>query len=100
MRNVKRRNDRVLAELRVRLAEYLRSHPCVDCGNGDIRVLDFDHCDPRAKVGGVGELLRRTLCWDTVLDEIAKCEVRCANCHRRRTTVSLGWWRAFLKQEE
>lgn len=66
------------------LIAYLRSHPCVDCGESDIRVLQFDHVDPGTKVSNVSLLLRKRP-WKLVLPEIAKCAVRCANCHRRKT---------------
>lgn len=59
--------------------EYLESHPCVDCGNADIRVLDFDHL--RDKKMKVSNMLGRNT-WENVMKEIEKCEVRCANCHR------------------
>lgn len=66
------------------LIAYLRVHPCVDCGERDVRVLQFDHVDPATKSHDVSWMMRRTA-WSRVLDEIAKCEVRCANCHRRKT---------------
>ena len=66
------------------LLVYLRSHPCVDCGETDIRVLQFDHIDPATKTGNISRLVRSGS-WARVLIEIAKCEVRCGNCHRRRT---------------
>ena len=80
------------------LREYLRAHPCVDCGETDIVVLDFDHRDPAEKTHEV-VLLAVHKPWSRVLTEIAKCDVRCANCHRRRTAVQYGWrkqgdWRA------
>ena len=66
------------------LLEYLLSHPCVDCGNKDLRVLEFDHLDPIEKKMNVSQLLR-TSGWEIIENEIEKCEVVCANCHRIRT---------------
>ena len=61
---------------------YLKEHPCIDCGEPDIIVLEFDHMRgtkvaevPRMVVNDPAELKA----------EIAKCDVRCANCHRRKT---------------
>lgn len=59
--------------------EYLLAHPCVDCGNTDTRVLDFDHL--RDKKEKVSKMLS-SYTWAKVYEEIEKCEVRCANCHR------------------
>ena len=68
-----------------RILEYLRTHPCVDCGEEDPVVLDFDHLSD--KVADVSALVRNRLWpWERLLTEIAKCEVVCANCHRRRTS--------------
>jgi len=78
---------------RALLREYLRAHPCVECGETDIVVLDFDHRDPAAKTQSVTWIAARKP-WRRVLDEIAKCDVRCANCHRRRTAQQFGWRRA------
>jgi hypothetical protein len=61
------------------IKEYLFTHPCVDCWEDDPVVLEFDHRDPTAKKGLVGQMSR-----STVRAEIEKCDVRCANCHRRR----------------
>jgi hypothetical protein len=72
-----------------RLIAYLRSHPCIDCGESDIRVLQFDHLDPREKVAEVSYLVRRGGTWPRVLREIEKCAVRCGNCHRRKTRRDL-----------
>ncbi len=33
--------------------------------------------------------------WPCVAEEVALCDVRCANCHRRRTAQQLGWWSAL-----
>lgn len=76
--------------------EYLRAHPCVDCGETDPVVLEFDHL--RDKRSGVAELLLAHVRWELVEEEIAKCEVRCANCHRRRTAATGGWFRHRASQ--
>jgi hypothetical protein len=77
------------------LIEYFESHSCVDCGETDPVVLEFDHL--RDKSFDVGRKLIHTT-WKTILDEIAKCEVVCANCHRRRTARRRGSVRAVLTQ--
>lgn len=66
------------------LVLYRREHPCVDCGESDPVVLEFDHVRG-TKVANVSTLALRLKRWDTILEEIAKCDVVCANCHRRRT---------------
>jgi len=72
------------------LFAYLFAHPCVECGSTDPVMLDFDHRDPSMKKGNVTELAMRKP-WRLVLEEIAKCDVRCANCHLRRTALQFGW---------
>jgi hypothetical protein len=62
---------------------YLLSHPCIDCGEDDPVVLDFDHVRGEKKYN-IAQMVR-SLTLPIVLEEIAKCDVRCANCHRRKT---------------
>jgi len=70
---------------------YLRSHPCVDCGNTDIRVLQFDHKELIGnKAHRIGHFKGSI---NKLREEINKCEVRCANCHMIRTASQLGWSR-------
>lgn len=68
-------------ENRIFVTEYLSTHPCVDCGFSDIRALDFDHVLP-GKTMHVSNLVSGGYPLKRVVDEIALCEVRCANCHR------------------
>ena len=73
------------------IAAYLLEHPCVDCGETDFAVLDFDHVRGK-KRGGVFTMARDGCKLDTIKTEIAKCDVRCANDHRRRHS-KIGKWR-------
>ena len=70
---------------------YLLAHPCVDCGESDPVVLEFDHVG--VKRFDVADLIQSSRSWQTILAEIEKCEVRCANCHRRVTAQRFGRWR-------
>lgn len=77
--------------LRIKMVDYLHAHPCVDCGEKDILVLEFDHRDASAKEANVATLMAYANSWERVQREIELCDVRCANCHRRKTHKQLGW---------
>jgi hypothetical protein len=68
---------------RKKVVEYLESHPCVDCPESDIVILTFDHVRGK-KIGNISDMLR-DYSWSSIQKEIDKCEVRCWNCHMRRT---------------
>ncbi len=87
---VRRNNIRTSALLRRRelkafLDAYRATHPCVDCGEADPIVLEFDHVRG-SKREEVTRMINRGLALSTIQAEIEKCDVRCANCHRRKTT--------------
>jgi hypothetical protein len=73
-------------ENRRRAIEFLLAHPCVGCGEKDIVVLQFDHL--RDKKFNVSTMIANGSSWKRIEAEIAKCVVRCANCHRLKTAKS------------
>ena len=61
------------------------SLPCTDCGKFFPHpAMTWDHLPGYEKRDDVGSLTR-TSSRRVVLDEIAKCEIVCANCHALRT---------------
>jgi hypothetical protein len=91
LEQVKAGKRRRSAEARSIVRRYLENTPCSDCGEADSLVLEFDHL--RDKRAAVSWLRVNAAGCRALLDEIAKCEVVCANCHRRRTARRAGWWR-------
>jgi len=79
----------------VYLQKYLKEHPCIDCGNKDLRVLEFDHCYGK-KTNNISRLTYSTYTLNALQEEILKCEVRCANCHKIKTISELkDCWRNY-----
>lgn len=74
------------------LIAYLREHSCVDCGESDVIVLDFDHVRG-TKRKEVTVLVTDGASIRTLKEEIDKCDVVCANCHRRRTAKRGNHWK-------
>ena len=87
--------QRLMLERTRYLLDYFSLYPCADCGESDPVVLEFDHL--RDKKFNIGSALPYRN-WESVLDEIAKCEVVCSNCHRRRTAKRIGSVRSILAQ--
>lgn len=79
------------AENLARLLAYFADHPCVDCGETDPVVLQFDHVRGE-KYKAVGALFAEGSSWEMIEAEIEKCVVRCANCHWRKTAKQFGWY--------
>lgn len=86
---VKQRNVNYRDRNRRFVFEYLKNHPCVDCGESDPVVLEFDHLSD--KECNISSLAVSSYSLKKIEEEIAKCEVCCANCHRKRTAKRGGW---------
>ena len=82
-----------------RLYAYLSAHSCIDCGQADIRLLEFDHVSGE-KTGGLAHFLSWGFNWSTIEAEIAKCEIRCANCHRIKTIEQGKGWRSTRSEQQ
>jgi len=76
-------------KVRGELFAFLSAKACVDCGEKDPVVLEFDHRNPQNKFKPIARMLSGHYSWNSLKKEIAKCDVRCANCHRRKSYVQL-----------
>lgn len=81
-RDSHRRHD---LAVRAKLAKIKLEHGCMDCGyRKDDCALDFDHRPGEIKLFSIGAHAAQKA-WSLVEQEIKKCDVVCANCHRIRT---------------
>lgn len=78
-------------DIRLFLGDYYATHPCVDCGETDITVLDFDHL--LEKNFGINKAIADVMSIDKIKAELENGEVRCSNCHRRITAERSRNWR-------
>jgi hypothetical protein len=80
----KESSKKSIARNKKHVNSFLLDNPCVDCGEPDPELLEFDHVrgeKDKAVSYGVfsGWSIKR------LQEEMDKCEVRCANCHRKVT---------------
>lgn len=73
--------------------DYLKKHPCVDCGENNILTLEFDHKDPNLKLDNICLMIGDGKVVEKIQLELDKCEVRCANCHKIKTFKQQNWSR-------
>lgn len=81
---IQKTKERQLRNLKF-LNDLRKQSQCIDCGESDYRVLDFDHLPEFKKEKNVYDGARHGWSIEKLQKEIAKCEVRCANCHRIKT---------------
>lgn len=84
---------------RLYVYKYLKEHPCVECGEDDPIVLEFDHINAETKTATVSKLMLGGSI-DELISEIAKCQVLCSNCHKRKTARQQNWVMLKLKEQD
>lgn len=65
--------------------DWKELHGCKDCGETDPRCLDLDHKPGTKKFMSVAVMISTGQAFAKVKEELLKCDVRCANCHRKIT---------------
>jgi hypothetical protein len=76
---------------------HYATHPCVDCGEKNPCVLQLDHLTDKYK--DVSKMVAGRTTVKTLKKEIAKCVVRCANCHARKTAKDQNWYKNYYDHE-
>ncbi len=78
-------NQRAYRDKMRKFVADLKDVPCADCGQSYPHyVMDFDHLEDVEKLGNIADMAMGAS-MVKLLEEIEKCEVVCANCHRIRT---------------
>ena len=68
--------------MKVRYQELKTALSCERCGFDHPAALDFHHDDPEKKTLAVSRMVCDGWSEARILQEIEKCSVLCANCHR------------------
>lgn len=74
------------------ILDFLTTHPCSDCGESRVLVLEFDHVRG-VKTANVSELVDRGATLEVIKAEVEKCDVRCCNCHALKTATQFQTWK-------
>ncbi len=82
--NVKKRNAAQNIRNRAYIKKIKMASGCIDCGESNYVVLDFDHVKGN-KIKNISAMVHQSYSIKTIQKEIDKCEVRCSNCHRVAT---------------
>ena len=63
------------------VSNYRETHSCTYCDENDPVCLDFHHRDPKTKSFKLSSVTTQST--KTIMEEIKKCVLICANCHRK-----------------
>lgn len=90
----KQRRELLRAEYRQNMLEYLSGKFCAECGENDVRVLELDHINSSTKAFSISQAVRLGYSWSDVELELKKCQILCANCHKKRTAEQFHWYKS------
>jgi hypothetical protein len=102
----RRERWRLRHDQQIELLDRIREMPCTDCSQRfPVCVMEFDHREIWDKVGNVSQLAGRVPI-ATLLEEISKCDIVCANCHsdrsyrRRSSAAGVAQWLMRLPSKQ
>lgn len=78
---------------RLKVLEFLKGKSCEHCPETDPVVMEFDHLDETTKEFCVSEMVTQCYSWEKIKTEIDKCQILCANCHRRKTAKDFSYYK-------
>jgi hypothetical protein len=90
------RKQKIVKNNRQYVYDYIVKIGCVDCGENYPACCDFDHVTGD-KTGNISRMIHRGCSLNTIIKEISKCVVRCANCHRKKTALQFNWYSGLVK---
>lgn len=77
--------------------DYLKEHPCIECGEKNPVTLEFDHRDEKTKVMDISSAVDNGWSIKKISEEIKKCDVLCSNCHKVKTAEQFDWYKYIIK---
>lgn len=92
LKNVNERKAEAREFAREYVLNYLATHFCETCGESDMRVLEFHHVRGE-KYKAVAYMVSGGYSVERIQEEIDKCQILCANCHRKITVEERGWFK-------
>ena len=92
---VKKAKTKMMPKRKSWYYEILLKSFCIDCGESRPATLQWDHRDPSLKKFAISDAIRQGHSKKRILEEMAKCDVRCANCHAIRTAEQQNWYKGL-----
>lgn len=89
------KTDKLRKRNRIFVYNFLLRSKCIDCGDARWQVLDFDHVREE-KYDNISNMVHSGCSISRIETEISKCEIRCSNCHRMKTSEQLNYY-PYLK---
>lgn len=72
-----------LAKIKDWFEDYSQTMKCSHCPETHVACLDFHHIIPSTKRASVRDMMRGHHSFESLMEEVAKCEILCSNCHRK-----------------